>query len=290
MQHGIYYAYWEKEWGADYRYYVEKAAKLGFDILEIAAGHLPEYSTEQISELKKSAEENKIRLTAGYGPVPEHNIASADDRIKKKALDFYKSLFEVMEKLDITLIGGGIYSYWPVDYSKLIDKEGDWKRSVEGIQELADIAKDYHICLCMEVLNRFEGYLLNTAKEGVMFVQEVNRDNVKVMLDTFHMNIEETDLGEAIRTAGPLLGHFHTGECNRMIPGQGRMPWKEIHDALQEIQYDQAVVMEPFVQRGGTVGTDIRVWREILPVCNERQLDNDAAEGVKFQRRMLEWK
>jgi D-psicose/D-tagatose/L-ribulose 3-epimerase len=104
------------------------------------------------------------------------------------------------------------------------------------------------------------------------------------------MNIEETDLGEAIRTAGPLLGHFHTGECNRMVPGQGRMPWKEIRDALQEIQYDQAVVMEPFVQKGGTVGSDIRVWREMLPECSEEHLDNDAAEGVKFQRRMLEWK
>ena len=87
-----------------------KAAKLGFDILEIAAGHLPEYTKRQISELKKRVEDKQIRLTAGYGPVPEHNIASADTRIKKKALDFYKNLFEIMEQLNISLIGGGIYS------------------------------------------------------------------------------------------------------------------------------------------------------------------------------------
>lgn len=134
MQHGIYYAYWEKEWRADYRYYVEKAAKLGFDILEIAAGHLPEYTKRQISELKKRVEDKQIRLTAGYGPVPEHNIASADTRIKKKALDFYKNLFEIMEQLNISLIGGGIYSYWPVDYSRPVDKDGDWKRALKGFR------------------------------------------------------------------------------------------------------------------------------------------------------------
>lgn len=290
MQHGIYYAYWEKEWRADYRYYVEKAARLGFDVLEIAAGPLPDYTGEQICELRNCARENRIRLTAGYGPAPEFNIASADPAIRKGALEFYQRLFDVMGQLEITLIGGGIYSYWPVDYTKPINKKEDWKRSVEGIRKLADLAAGYSICLCLEVLNRFEGYLLNTAKEGAAFVKETGKENVKVMLDTFHMNIEERDIGDAIRTAGSLLGHFHTGECNRMVPGQGRMPWKEIHDALREIQYDQAVVMEPFVQQGGTVGSDIKVWREVIPECSEKRLDDDAAEGVRFQRRTLEWK
>lgn len=290
MQHGIYYAYWEKEWRADYRYYIEKTARLGFDLLEIAAGPLPEYTGQQIAELRRCARDNQMRLTAGYGPKPEHNIASPDAAVRKNAADFYRRLFDVLGQLEIKLIGGGIYSYWPVDYTRPVDKVEDWKRSVEGIQQLADLAADYSICLCLEVLNRFEGYLLNTAKEGAAFVRETGRENVKVMLDTFHMNIEETKIGDAIRTAGPLLGHFHTGECNRMVPGQGRMPWKEIHDALRDIRYDQAIVMEPFVQRGGTVGADIKVWRDILPEWDEKRLDDDAAEGLRFQKKMLEWK
>lgn len=290
MQHGIYYAYWEKEWRADYRYYIEKTARLGFDLLEIAAGPLPEYPGQQIAELRRCARDNQIGLTAGYGPKPEHNIASPDAAVRKNAADFYRRLFDVMGQLEIKLIGGGIYSYWPVDYTRPVDKEEDWKRSVEGIQQLADLAADYSICLCLEVLNRFEGYLLNTAKEGAAFVRETGRENVKVMLDTFHMNIEETKIGDAIRTAGPLLGHFHTGECNRMVPGQGRMPWREIHDALRDIRYDQAIVMEPFVQRGGTVGADIKVWRDILPEWDEKRLDDDAAEGLRFQKKILEWK
>ena len=113
------------------------------------------------------------------------------------------------------------------------------------------------------MLNRFENHVLNTAEEGVAFVREVGKPNVKVHLDTFHMNIEEDSFGEAIRTAGPLLGHFHTGENNRRVPGKGRLPWHEIGTALREIGYDGAVVMEPFVKMGGGVGSDIKVWRDL---------------------------
>ena len=68
MQHGIYYAYWEHEWKGEYEYYVEKVARLGFDILEIAAGPLPGYTDEQLKNLRKCAEDHGIRLTVGYGP------------------------------------------------------------------------------------------------------------------------------------------------------------------------------------------------------------------------------
>lgn len=287
MQHGIYYAYWEKKWEGDYIYYADKVARLGFDILEIAASPLPDYTKEQIQALKSCAKNNGIRLTAGHGPNPSQNIASADPAVRANAIEFYKKLFDVMGQLDIDLIGGGIYSYWPVDYTKPIDKEGDWKRSVEGVREMAHIAAQNNITLCLEVLNRFEGYLLNTSEEGTRFVKEVGEPNVKVMLDTFHMNIEETSIGDAIRTAGPLLGHFHTGECNRLCPGRGRTPWREIHDALRDIGYDQACVMEPFVQTGGKVGSDIKVWREMVADQSEAQLDKDAQDALIFQRYML---
>lgn len=287
MKHGIYYAYWEQEWAADYKKYVEKVAKLGFDILEIGAAPLPDYSETQIRELKTCAEDNGIILTAGYGPTYEHNMGAGDKAARAGALDWYRRLFEVMEALNIHQIGGALYSYWPVDF-KTADKTEDWKRSVEGMQILAPEAKKYGITLGMEVLNRFESHILNTAEEGVQFVQEVGMDNVKVMLDTFHMNIEEVSMGDAIRKAGSLLGHFHTGECNRMVPGKGRIPWKEIGEALREIGYDGTVVMEPFVRMGGQVGSDIKVWRDISRGASEEMLDRDARDAVNFQRYMLE--
>ncbi len=289
MKHGIYYAYWEKEWAADYEYYVEKVARLGFDILELGAAPLPDYTPAQIRSLKACAEKNGIELTAGYGPTSDHNMASSDPAVVKGAVEWYKRLFDVMAQLGIHLIGGALYSYWPVEFDG-IDKAEDWKRSVEGMQTLAPIAKQYDINLGMEVLNRFENHILNTAEEGVAFVTEVGQDNVKVMLDTFHMNIEETSIADAIRTAGNLLGHFHTGECNRMVPGKGRTPWREIGEALRDIRYDGTVVMEPFVAMGGQVGRDIHIWHDLSRGATESQLDKDAQDAVTFQRYMLDWK
>lgn len=294
MQHGIYYAYWEHEWDGDYKYYIKKAAALGFDILEIAAGPLPGYTKNQLRELRKCAEENRIRLTVGYGPAPENNIASPDALVRTHASEFYKDLFERMEEIGSDLLGGALYSCWPVDYHGMIDKKGDWERGIEGIAKMGKAAAQYGIrTLGLECLNRFENHVINTSEEGTRFVKSVRElekeaENVKVMLDTFHMNIEEESIGNAIRTAGELLGHFHTGECNRMVPGTGRMPWKEIGEALKEIRYDGTVVMEPFVMPGGQVGKDIKVWREIVPDISEKALDEDAKNALEFQRKIFE--
>lgn len=287
MKHGIFYAYWEQEWEADYIYYVEKAAKLGFDILEIGAKPLPDYTESEVEALRKAADEHGITLTCGYGPSPDRNIGSADPAVKENGLKWYESLFAVMQKLDIQFLGGAIYAYWPVDYSQEVDKARDWANSVQGMKELAQIAKRYGVVLGMEVLNRFEGYLLNTAEEAVAFVKEIGMDNVKIHLDTFHMSIEEESIGRAIRTAGKYLGHLHTGERNRMVPGKGCVPWKEIGEALAEIGYDGNVVMEPFVRMGGTVGSDIKIWHDRSKGADEAQLDTDAKNALEFQRYML---
>lgn len=286
MKHGIYYAYWEKEWSADYVQYVEKVSGLGFDILEIGGTPLPDYTRDDVTRLKAAADANGIRLTVGYGPSAEHNIGNK--AVRDNALEWYKKLFDVMERLGSTTLGGALYSYWPVDYSRPVDKKEDWKHAVEGVHILAEEAAKFGVDLNLECLNRFENHILNTASEGVEFVREVGYDNVWVMLDTFHMNIEETSIAEAIRTAGSLLGHFHTGECNRMVPGKGRTPWREIGEALREIGYDKAVVMEPFVNMGGQVGQDIKVWRPLRGEITEEQLDQDAKDAVRFQRYMLD--
>lgn len=288
MKYGIYYAYWEEEWNADYVYYIEKVAKLGFDVLEIAAHQLLSYSDEEIAKIKASAEENNIILTAGIGPDENQNLSSEDPAIRKKAKEFFAELLEALSKLNIKILGGALHSYWPVDYSKPVDKKGDWERGVEGIREVSFVAEKYGINLCLEVLNRFENHVLNTAEEAVAFVKEVNRPNVKVMLDTFHMNIEEDSIGNAIRTAGPLLGHLHTGECNRKVPGKGHMPWREIGEALRDINYQGYAVMEPFVREGGTVGTEIKVWRDLSEGADEAKLDADVKESLEFCRFMFE--
>jgi D-psicose/D-tagatose/L-ribulose 3-epimerase len=289
MKYGIYYAYWRQDWDGDYKYYIRKVAKLGFDILEIAAGSLMNFSDDQLAELRSCAEENNITLTVGYGPSKEHNLASSDPNVFANANAFYTDLFKRLYKINAHILCGAIYSYWPVDYSKPVDKKGDWERSIKNLRKISNVASDCGVDVCLEVLNRFETYLINTAEEAVTYVKQVDRPNVKIHLDTFHMNIEEDSIGEAIRTAGSYLGHFHTGECNRKVPGKGRVPWHEVADALHDVNYQGAVVMEPFVKMGGAVGSDIKIWRDISCGADEAQLDNDAREALNFSRYILEY-
>ena len=152
------------------------------------------------------------------------------------------------------------------------------------------MAADYGIdTLGMEVLNRHEGYLINTCKEAVAYCKAVDRKNVKIHLDTYHMLLEEDSLPDAIRQAGARLGHFHVGENNRKLPGQGHIiNWNELGAALREIHYHGNVVMEPFVIHGGQVGQDIRIWRDLLDDVSEERLDRDAAESVRFLRGAFE--
>lgn len=285
MKYGIYYSYWEKEWHADFIPYVTKVKRLGFDILEVACHHFLDMDDEYLLRLKATAEENGIVLTGGYGPDAEHNISSSDPAIVKAAFEKYKAIFEKMKIAGIKKLGGGLYSYWPADFSKPIDKPVDQQRAIDNIRELGDMASEYDITLGMEVLNRFEGYILNTCEEALDFVTKVDRPNVKIMLDTFHMNIEEDSLSEAIRLAGDKLGHLHVGEANRRPPfAGGRIPWEELGKALHDINYTGDVVMEPFVRMDGTVGRDIRVWHDLSNGCSDEKLDEDAATSVKFLR------
>ncbi len=284
MKYGIYFAYWEKEWNADQKAYISKVKDLGFDILEISCAMLKNSKKEELLEMKKMAQDAGVELTAGYGPAADENLASSDGGTVTHAIAFFTDILKKLEILDIHTLGGGIYSYWPVDYSKPIDKAGDWERSIKNVRKVGKIAGECGVDYCLEVLNRFEGYLLNTCKECKDFVEQVDVPAVKIMLDTFHMNIEEDSMTEAILLAGDRLGHFHVGENNRRLPGKGNMPWYEIGSALRAIGYNKNVVMEPFVRSGGGVGKDIKIWRDLSKGASNEMLDRDAAQSVAFLR------
>ena len=147
---------------------------------------------------------------------------------------------------------------------------------------MAETADSLGIDLCLEVVNRFETYILNTCEEAVRYCKAVGSTRAKILLDTFHMNIEEDSIGDAIRLAGPRLGHLHVGEGNRKVPGKGHLPWNEIGKALRDIHYEKGVVMEPFVLTGGKVGSDIKVWRDLSGNATAEKMDKDIKASLKF--------
>ena len=287
MKYGILYAYWTNEWSGDYMYYAKKVKELGFDVLEISAGDLLKMSDGEIDALRELTKELDLEITSNIGPPKQYDVASKDKAVRDAGLEFLINIMKKMDRLDSRSLVGVMYTYWPNDYSDL-DKPGQWARGVESVKTMGKIAQDLGITMSQEVVNRFETLILNTAAEAVRFCNEVGNPNVKILLDTFHMNIEEDNLGEAIRTAGNHLGQLHVGEGNRKVPGLGHLPWTEIGNALRDIGFNGNIVMEPFVLEGGQVGRDIKVFRDLSAGADEAKMDADAKRGLQFLKEVFD--
>lgn len=284
MRFGILYAYWTREWSGDYLYYAKKVKELGFDILEISAGDLLRMHDSEISVLRDLSKSLDLEISCNIGPPKQYDVASSDPAVRAAGIQFLTDIMKKMDLLDSRTLVGVMYTYWPNDFTDL-DKPALWSRGVESCQVMGKTAQALGINMCLEVVNRFETPVLNTAEEAVRFCHEVGNPNVQILLDTFHMNIEEDNQADAIRTAGTLLGHLHVGEGNRKLPGQGSLPWGEIGQALRDIGYTGGVVMEPFVLQGGQVGKDIKVWRDLSGGADEKQLDRAAAAALETLKR-----
>jgi len=284
MKFGTLFAYWTDEWHGDYKFYAKKVKDCGFDILEISAGDLLAMSDSELYELKALAKDLEIDISSNIGPPKDKDVGAKDPAVRKAGVDFLTNIMKQMDKLNSRSLVGVMYTYWPCEFDDL-DKPGIWTRGVESVKTLGDVAEDLGIDFCLEVVNRFETNVLNTAEEGVQYCKDVDKKNVKILLDTFHMNIEEDNLADAIRYAGDYLGHVHIGEGNRNLPGQGSLPWNDIGKALRDINFNGGVVMEPFVKMGGKVGEDIKVWRDISKGADEATMDKNITESLKFLKK-----
>jgi len=281
---GIYYAYWTRNWDADFVPFVSKVKKLGFDILEVNSGTVANMSKAEKTRLRDAAEKNGIELTACIGLPEKYDIASESAEKRKRGVAFLKKQADALAETGIRKIGGIVYSYWPGSLPPgKTDKRPYWERSVKSMKEVMKTAEDRKVVFHMEVVNRFEQYLLNTAEEAVRYCRDVESPNCKVLLDAFHMNIEEDSFIGAIKTAGKYLGHMHIGETNRRAPGRGKMAWNEIFGALKSIKFKGAIVMEPFLIPGGEVGRDIKIFRSL----EVKDMDAEAKRALNFVREKL---
>ncbi len=282
---GIYYAYWERDWDVDFIPYIKKVADLGFDILEVNSGTVTNMDNSQRNRLKEEARKYNIELTFCIGLSAKYDIASEDDKIRKNGIEFLKRQAEMLKFMEAKELGGIIYSSWPGTLPQgVTDKRSYWDRSVTSMREVIKIVEDCNVLFNIEVVNRFEQYLINTSAEAVSYVKQVGSDHCKIMLDSFHMNIEEDNIYEAVITAGDKLGHVHVGETNRRPPGVGRFPWDELSKGLKDVQYTGSVVMEPFLIPGGEVGRDIKIFRDLSVGVD---INIEAQKALKFMREKL---
>jgi len=278
---GMHYGYWTQYWGSEPLQFVQRAKKCGFDILEVNAPKVTLMSGAERDVLRGAVADAGLSLTYSIGMTADMDLASEDAGTRQKGIAFLQKVARAMKYMGGTILAGINYSSWPRKLLPGEDKQILTDRAIKGVREAIKAAEDNDVIFCVEVVNRFEQFIMNTAAEGIAFAERVGSPNCKILLDTFHMNIEEDSLRGSIVETGDWLGHFHLGETNRRPPGRGRIPWPEIFGALREINYQGAVVMEPFLVPGGEVGRDISVYRDLL---GSADLDEEAARSAQFVR------
>lgn len=284
---GIFMNFWVKNWDADHVKYIKKVSGLGFDILEFQAQALLEMDKSRMDEVRQAAKDNGIELTYSLGLNPKYDVASPDAKVREGGIEYLKRIVERIGYMEGKLLSGVNYAGWGSPDYIVDDKSEIVKHSIESVRQVIKTAEDYDVTYCVEVVNRFEGIVMNTAKEAIEYVKQIDSDKIGILLDTYHMNIEEGSIGDAIRSVGGYLKNFHTGENNRVVPGKGHLDWDEIFGALHDIDYQGRIVSEPFVQMGGEVARDIKVWRDLVEDPSEEVLDEEARFLLNFEKDMI---
>lgn len=284
---GIFMNFWEKNWDADHAKYINKVADIGFDILEFQAQPILDMSKERMLYLKSLADERGVELTYSLGLDPAYDVSSPDETVRRGGVDYLKRIVERIGFMGGTLLSGVSYAGWGSPSYILNDKRPLVENSIDSMRKIIKTAEDCGVTYCVEAVNRYEGCIINTAREALDYCDEVDSPNIGVLLDTYHMNIEENSIGDAIRLAGSRLTSFHTGDNNRTAPGRGHIDWDEVFSALAEIGYDKRIVSEPFVMSGGEVGRDIKVFRNLVDNPTEEGIDREAAYLLSFEREMI---
>jgi D-psicose/D-tagatose/L-ribulose 3-epimerase len=254
---------------------IRKAKSMGFDGVEIPMGNLEAINVEKtLEELKKQ----KMEFLGSVALSLDHDLTSDDEETRRRGKEWMKRCVKVTSELGGDSLCGVIYIAWGKITGRSRTEE-EWRRSVEALKEIGRFAQEFGVTLGIEPINRFETYFLNTASDAVKLAKDVGEPNVRVHLDTFHMNIEEKNFYDPIKQTGDLLWHMHCCENDRGIPGTGHVNWDEVFQALSEIDYDRWLVIESFTPEMKEIAASTAIWRKIAPSA-----DAIASEGLKFLR------
>ena len=214
---------------------------------------------------------------------PDRDLIHPDKAIRDNGMAYVKGSIQAVHDLGGNNLVGPLYSAVGRTWQSTPEERArDTELLVENLSELTDFAADFDVILCLEPLNRFETSFINLAEQAIEVVDRVDHPNCQIMLDTFHMNIEEKSLGNTIRMVGPRLKHVHTCENDRGAPGTGNIPWDEVATALSDINYGGPVVIESFTAKVKSIARAAAIWRALAP-----SQDALAEDGLKFLRQLL---
>jgi sugar phosphate isomerase/epimerase len=241
------------------------AAGLGFDGVEIFP---PSADVLDVAELRRLCKVHGVRIAAmGTGAgwvVHQLSLVDPDPAVRAKALEFIRAIVDVAGELGAPAILGSMQGRWANGSSR--EQALGWL--AEALEILGERAASHGTVFLYEFLNRYETNLFNRVGDSMEFLQGLGIRHVKLLCDLFHMNIEEANPADALRSAGHLVGHVHFADSNRRAVGMGHSDMKSIVAALREIRYDGYLSAEVFALPDSLTAAEqtIRSFREMLSV------------------------
>jgi D-psicose/D-tagatose/L-ribulose 3-epimerase len=255
---------------------VETIKRLGYDGVEIPVFELNEPLYQQWG---RKLDALGLERTAVTVRGPGDNPISPSAAVRAAAVDAMKRTLDCCHAAGVRILVGPTHSALG-EFTGKGPTVDEFQWGVETMRKVADHAAQAGVTIATEYLNRFENYFLTCAEQAVKFVQAVDHPHVRMMYDTFHANIEEKNLAQAIQAAAPWTVLVHVSENDRSIPGTGHVQWDETFDALQAAGYDGWLVVEAFGLALPNIAAATKIWRRMFPA--EEQL---AAEALAFMKR-----
>lgn len=275
---GIYYAFLANSDDVDFLDCLRRSKAAGLEILEASAPKLRALPADKRAEIAALASELDMNITFATALPPDCDTGSADAEIRKRGAAYLIEDLKLAKSMGVKAIGGILSApgkYFPPNVEN--ERYAMMDRAGETLREVGRIAEDMGIRLACEAVNRFESPVVNIAADALRVVEVADSPNVGILLDTFHMNMEEASLGDAIRLAGKHLFHVHSCENNRALPGQAHVNWDEVFSALKEIHYQGALVMESLPGPYGSVSGRLNIWRRY-----SENVDEELKQAVIF--------
>ena len=251
----------------------------GFDLVEIPVESPGDWDPARTADLLGNL---GLGATIVVAMSPDRDFVSTDRDTVSSTQDYVRYCIDAAATLGGNVVAGPLYA--PVGRTGLIDESEraqSIERLVRNLRPVAGYAGERGVRLGVEPLNRFETSLINTAAQALEVVAQVDSPACGILLDTFHMNIEEKHPAEAIRAVGSHLVHFHACGVDRGIPGADHTDWVAIAGALGDIAYDGPVAIESFTTENQTIATAASIWR---PLASSQ--DEIAIQGLAFLRQL----
>ena len=269
---------WGAETNTSHIPVIEGIARAGFDGVEISVVGQAE---KELHTIRSAAEGLGLSLTASTFVPPEANPISTNPGDRLCAVDHLKARVDEAVLLGSDILVGGIYQAHKV-FSGTGPTEQEWQWSQQCLREVGEYAAQGGVRLALEFLNRFEVYLINTAADTAKMCVDVGLDNVGVLYDTHHANIEDPNPELALPSCAQHLFHVHLSESHRGTLGSGQVKWQETFSGLNALDYSGWLTIEAFGTSDAAIVGAANIWRNAFDTPEQLYTD-----GIAFIRAAL---